>query len=94
MNLVGAELRVRGVVQGVGFRYFAYRRASELQVKGSVKNEADGSVFVVAEGDRSAIEAYIDYLKAGPPSASVTDVGVKWTPYTGNFDSFEISVHY
>lgn len=94
MNLVGAELRLRGVVQGVGFRYFTYRRAVELQLKGLVKNEDDGSVFVVAEGDRSAIEALIDYLKVGPSSASVSDVGVKWIPFTGQFDSFEISVHY
>jgi acylphosphatase len=91
MNQVGAEITVRGVVQGVGYRYFCHRHAINLNLTGWVKNDPDGSVFIYAEGDRSAVEALIDELKVGPYSATVSRVNVKWVAYTGNYDNFEIT---
>ncbi|MBI4720187.1 MAG: acylphosphatase, partial [Chitinivibrionia bacterium] len=60
LNSVGAHLRVCGLVQGVGYRYFCLRKALSLQLTGWVRNESDGSVSVLVEGDRGAIEALIE----------------------------------
>jgi acylphosphatase len=87
---VGAELRISGVVQGVGFRYYTYRQAVNLGLTGWVTNEPDGSVLVVVEGDRSVVEELIEAVKVGPPSSSVSDVGVHWRPFKARFTNFEI----
>ena len=91
MNSVGADIRVRGLVQGVGFRHFCWRRATQLGVFGWVKNAPDGSVVLRVEGDRGAVEALIDELKTGPSSASVSDVAVNWVDFTGACTSFQIT---
>ncbi|MFQ6008548.1 MAG: acylphosphatase, partial [Candidatus Zixiibacteriota bacterium] len=65
MNSAGVQLRIQGVVQGVGYRYYCLRKAREFGLKGWVKNNPDGSVSVVAEGDRSLIEDLIKELKVG-----------------------------
>ncbi len=91
MSSVAAELLVRGLVQGVGYRYFCYRSATNLNLKGWAKNNPDRSVTAYVEGDRSAIEDFIKDIKIGPPSASVTDVIVKWSDFTGKYDSFDIT---
>jgi acylphosphatase len=65
---------VRGLVQGVGFRYFALRQANALGLRGYVRNLPDGSVEVVAEGpdvDLSELEAR---LREGPLASHVASV--------------------
>ena len=62
-----------GTVQGVGFRDAARRRADELGVMGWVRNEDDGTVAVHAEGPAAAIEAFVRFLREGPPGAAVAD---------------------
>ncbi len=94
MTRARAQLRVHGRVQGVGFRYFAYQRATNLGLTGWVRNEPDGSVVAAAEGDRDMIESFAEELRKGPPSAVVDNVDLQWRDYTGQFDSFEISMHY
>lgn len=94
MSRSRAQLRVQGRVQGVGFRHFAYQRARNLGLNGWVRNEPDGSVGAVAEGDRDDIESFVEELKEGPSSAVVDGVDVQWREYTGKFDSFDISMHY
>lgn len=91
MNEVGAEIIVRGVVQGVGYRYFCHRHAVNLNLTGWVRNEPDGSVFVYVEGARAAVEMLIDELKVGPSSATITQVKVKWIKYTGKYNDFDIT---
>lgn len=81
---------VRGRVQGVGFRYFAIRAATELRLVGWVANLADGAVRCVAEGDPAALEAFVDRLREGPAAAIVDDVLTAWPPATGEFASFSI----
>lgn len=66
--------RVRGEVQGVGFRWFVVRRANRLGLAGWVSNEPDGSVSVVAEGSSEALDELLAALREGPPSASVEHV--------------------
>ena len=92
MNQIGAEIVIRGMVQGVGYRYFCYRRALNLELAGWVKNDPDGSVFVLVEGDRSAVEALLDELKVGPYGAGVTSLNTKWTPFSGQYKSFEVRI--
>lgn len=57
---------VSGLVQGVGYRYFAVNEASRLGISGWVRNCCDGSVEVEAQGSADAVSAMIEALKAGP----------------------------
>lgn len=82
-------VRVRGTVQGVGFRYYSAERARPLGVTGSVRNLADGSVEADVEGDREAVETMLAWLRQGPPAARVTDVDVHEAAPSGTA-SFEI----
>jgi acylphosphatase len=81
-------LRIAGVVQGVGYRYFVRRTAEALGISGHVRNRFDGSVEVVAEGDKPALSALIDDLGVGPRYASVERVDVEWQEATGEFRGF------
>ena len=87
---VGAEITVRGLVQGVGFRWFADKRARELGLKGCVKNLDLGDVLVQAEGERAVIEELIERLHQGPSFSRVREVQVKWKEFTGQFKDFQI----
>lgn len=73
----GVRVTVRGGVQGVGFREAAVRRAGELGVLGWVRNGADGSVLVHAEGPEEAVEALVAWLGEGPRGAAVAAVEVE-----------------
>jgi acylphosphatase len=84
------EVRVRGVVQGVGFRWFVVRRASELGIVGWTANEADGSVRVIAEGGSQELERLVGHLHKGPPGARVESVDVVQHEATGEFSTFGI----
>ena len=81
---------VHGRVQGVGFRWFVVRRATEHGVNGAVRNQPDGSVEVRAEGSRRALLALLDDLRAGPARARVERVDDAWSEDTGRYRSFEI----
>ena len=71
---IQAGFRVRGRVQGVGFRAWAARRASELGLAGWVRNRMDGSVEVRVEGPPDAVARYRTWLEGGPPLARVDEV--------------------
>jgi len=82
--LVRAEVLVRGLVQGVGFRPFCYRLASELGLSGSVRNTGDAGVQIVLEGERDRIERFLELLrKEHPPLADVRELEVRWTEARG-----------
>jgi acylphosphatase len=63
---------VRGVVQGVGFRYFVLRQAATLGLGGYARNCGDGSVEVMAEGTESALAELESRLRCGPAASEVT----------------------
>ncbi|HPG37794.1 MAG TPA: acylphosphatase [bacterium] len=88
--MICAHIQVSGVVQGVGFRYFALREANALGIKGYVRNQVDGSVESVAEGDKALVEAYIRALQRGPAFSQVTDINVSWSKYEKKYNSFTI----
>jgi len=89
-NLVSVYVVVYGYVQGVFFRDFVSRRATELGLTGYVRNLPGGAVEVHAEGKRKQLEELIDHLKVGPPAAKVEKVVTNWSESTGNYSCFSI----
>jgi acylphosphatase len=81
---------VHGVVQGVFFRQSTAIEASRLAVVGSARNQPDGTVRVVAEGDESALRDLILWLHRGPERASVERVDVEWLEPRGSGTGFRI----
>lgn len=71
------NIRIYGLVQGVGYRFFAQRIADQLGIKGFVRNEFDGSVYVECEGEEWQLREFIGKLKEGPWSADVKRVVVE-----------------
>ena len=65
------RLRVRGVVQGVGFRYFVTHCARRQDLRGWVRNRRDGSVEALLIGAEAAVAAVTDQCRRGPPLARV-----------------------
>lgn len=70
-------VRVRGRVQGVGFRMDAAAAADRLGVGGTVRNLLDGSVEADVEGSPDSVEAMIAHLRHGPSSARVDGIDVR-----------------
>jgi acylphosphatase len=81
---------VRGVVQGVGYRYFAVDEARDRSLAGWVRNLPDGSVEATVEGESGLVEEFIARLRIGPPSSRVTAVQVQRERFAGEFDSFTV----
>ena len=81
---------ITGKVQGVGFRNFTQRNAQQLGVNGYAKNLPNGKVEVVAEGDKSQLDALIALLKVGPRYARVDSLHVDERPFTGEYKTFGI----
>ena len=71
---------VRGVVQGVNFRYATLQQARLLRLSGAVWNRDDGAVEAIAEGDDAALDALERWLQQGPPQASVASVDAEDLP--------------
>lgn len=82
-EIVRLEATVRGVVQGVGFRWFVVREAQALELSGWVANTPDGSVRVVVEGPRRDVAALLERLEEGPAGAWVQRVLPTWMPAVG-----------
>jgi acylphosphatase len=92
MSFIRALVIVKGVVQGVGFRYWCQRKAVGLGLRGYVGNLSDGTVEVSFEGDRSLVEAMIEELKVGPTYSHVTDVKIDWFDEPKGYDNFSIEM--
>ncbi|MEU0564439.1 carbamoyltransferase HypF [Nonomuraea sp. NPDC005983] len=87
---VRVEVRVEGVVQGVGFRPFVYGLATRLGLAGRVGNDLNG-VFVELEGGRRAIGAFLQALERdAPPLAAIDRITVTRTRPDGG-DGFQIA---
>ena len=82
---------VSGVVQGVGFRYFAREAARALGLRGFVRNLPDGNVEAWAEGNAEAIEQMRARLERGPASSKVTGVNAEPVEPTGSYTDFRIT---
>lgn len=86
------EAVVYGRVQGVSFRYYTQREAGRLRLTGWVRNRRDGTVETVAEGPEAALQAFVNFLHRGSPSARVDRVALSWGVATGEFNQFSVRV--
>jgi len=84
-------LRIKGRVQGVGYRYATLDQARALGLSGWVRNTHDGDVELLAEGDEERLHRLVTWCHAGPRGALVVDVEQHWLPATGEFDGFRIT---
>ncbi len=82
---------ITGRVQGVGFRFFVIRRATQRRLTGWVRNLAGGDVEIVAEGSTDALSELLSDLREGPPAAWVRSVRVDWRLPTGQFSDFHVA---
>lgn len=89
-ELVRAHIRVKGRVQGVGFRAHVEYHAHQTGVNGWVRNVGRDVVETVAEGDRSAVERFIETVKQGPRASRVDEAQVEWEPFAGEFKLFSV----
>lgn len=88
---VRAHIRVRGRVQGVGFRShveYVARRITGLT--GWVRNVGYDEVEAVAEGLKPQVDEWIAAVQAGPRGSRVDEARVEWEPVTGEFESFSV----
>ncbi len=86
-----ADILVKGIVQGVGFRPFVYRLALENRLRGYVQNRGDAGVRIVVEGDSSDIKHFIRELQTKkPPISQIHDLTVSYLDQKGSFSNFEI----
>jgi len=88
--MAAARIVVKGYVQGVGYRYFVMRQAQSLQLKGYVRNLADGSVEIEAEGDQTGVAQLIELSRRGPRLAQVDSTAIEWKEPKGCYTYFEI----
>ena len=91
-DIVRLTARVTGAVQGVGFRYWTARKADELGITGSVRNDDDGSVAVVAEGPQPVIIEFRRWLGSREAPGRVAHVDEKMSPAEGKFKGFDVVV--
>ena len=87
---VRVRVLVSGRVQGVGFRAFAARAATRLDLFGGVRNLDNGQVELEVEGEKTVIETLLQELKIGPPAARVRTIEVEWGVATGRYSHFVI----
>lgn len=81
--------RVKGHVQGVGYRAFCADEAMRMNITGYAKNLDDGRVEVVAEGEEATLRRFVERLREGPSFAVVREVTYRWEDPTGTFQGFE-----
>jgi acylphosphatase len=84
------SFKIKGRVQGVAFRASARDEAHRLSVNGWIRNLATGEVAGEAEGEASAVDAFLAFLGKGPPGARVDRLDVEDTTLYGDLKRFEI----
>lgn len=87
---VRLSARAAGVVQAVGFRYWTVRKAEELGLTGTVRNNDDGSVGIVAEGPQAAVLEFRRWLRSPEAPGRVEDVEESISGASGRFRNFRV----
>src|SRR5688572_14937564 len=88
-NHVRCEVVFTGRVQGVGFRYTTFRVAEQFEVSGWVRNEPDGSVRCVAEGNAAELDRFIAAINRAMQH-NISNTQTTRLPATGEFSGFDI----
>ena len=83
------KLTIHGKVQGVFYRASTKEKAEELGVKGFVRNEPDGTVYIEAEADPQTLEKFIAWCGEGSPAADPTKIDKK-EDEVKNFTGFRV----
>ena len=84
------EIQIHGLVQGVGFRWFTYKKAIELGLVGIVRNLPDGGVYIEAQGRQEILQDFVSAIEEGPTFARVKDVQVQVSEGRIQFSDFSI----
>jgi len=71
------KLIIFGKVQGVGYRYYTRLYANEIGIKGTVKNQLDGTVIVYASGNEEQCELFLEKLYKGSPFSKVSHIEIE-----------------
>lgn len=87
-DILTRQLRIRGLVQGVGYRNYMAYKAGVLGIRGWVRNRGDGSVEAVVQGSAEAIEEIIACARRGPRAARVEAVEIGEA--SGEFTRFSL----
>ncbi|SHG93318.1 acylphosphatase [Pedobacter caeni] len=83
------KIRITGKVQGVSFRQTTKAIADQMSVRGIIRNEKDGSVYMEAEGDETSLEVFLEWCNEGPDRAKIEKVEVI-SGELKNYRNFEI----
>lgn len=83
------KITVTGRVQGVFYRASTFEKAIQIGIKGFVKNQINGSVYIEAEGTKDQLEVFIQWCKQGPDFAYVESLNAAEAQLIG-FEEFEI----
>ena len=89
MNMKHIDIKITGKVQGVSFRAITKMVADQMGVRGMIRNEKDGSVYIEAEGDDVLLEVFLEWCNDGPDRAVVENVAVTPGPVK-NYQNFEV----
>ena len=91
MKMLQIQAFASGRVQGVNFRNYVHRKASQLGLKGYVRNLYDERVEILAQGERDDIDDLIDFVRSSPGLSFVTNLEINWQEASGKLKEFRIS---
>jgi acylphosphatase len=83
-------IHITGDVQGVSFRYWAQKKAKEFNVSGWAKNDHDGGVTILAQGEKEAVNQMVTWSSDGSPLATVVKVTTTTVELAENIKGFEV----
>jgi len=89
MGIKAKSVLLYGKVQQVGFRYYVYRLACELGVRGYVKNMPNGSVLIEAECEDHIMDVFVEHCRKGSPQSVISNYETKPTKVK-NYQNFRI----
>jgi len=92
MDEKAVQVRIRGRVQGVSYRYYAYQRALQLGVKGWIRNKMDGTVAGLFQGTEDQVDAMVRWCSKGSPMAEVVSVDEEPVPVDKKIDGFNVQM--
>lgn len=84
------EVEIIGKVQGVGFRSFVTMKANSLKINGTVKNNSNGSVSIVAEGEEKQLVKFLEEIEKSYLFARIEKVKKCFLPNMNEFSDFKV----